>query len=697
MNFQFPTPQNPSKFPVSSAPPKQGQEEMGVSLCHTVIYEPTENLRLEGKAAAVALGHEVEAFAAETDLLEWFDAAGGSDRLDVLVLRLNHDTALRSLKILQQMQQVSRKNGQAGTAPSYFVLAVVEELEEPSREQAWRHCGVDDFCVWRGPDDLANFVSRLASVEHFLSRSLPSPQTAPMRPPEPSLPYQDVFEHGPMAQLLLTAEAGQILGASLAALRLLGRQKADLLGKHLSLALPSIFDHPDFAWERLRQGEPLLISRLDYISHPGAVALPLRLEASVAAGEGPHHVLLTLHGLAAELDLRTEQNALARQDASMVTLRGLAREISDSLTSVLGNLELLARHPFPRQESRDCVEAAQTALRSIEGFSRKAAGLARLREPMASSSHSAQAVGLKPLLERAVVFALVDGHATPVVHVPENIWPVKGDVALLTDAVLQVARNAARAMPPGGHLFVTARNSMADARLGRDAAVELELRDEGPGIPPQDLDRVFDPFFSTWGREGLGLTKAAAILRSHGGSLRVNSNPGQGTTVTLRLPPHVGAMLDPIGPGAAFGAPATTSRGPETAVRILVMDDDPQIRSLVSKILVGQGYAVYATEDGEKAVQAYVKALKLGTPFDLAILDLDVRGGMGGVEAAALMKREHPQLKAVLATGYVDDALLAAHADHGFTGILLKPFEVERLLGLVTRLTEPVRSPSQNS
>jgi two-component system, cell cycle sensor histidine kinase and response regulator CckA len=474
-----------------------------------------------------------------------------------------------------------------------------------------------------------------------------------------------------------------VLELNLAAQQLLGKPAAELREKYLSLALPELYDHPNFSLESLSHGAELHLSDLQLPRATGG-SLPLEVAAKSVPWHTGKAVLLTLRNQAVQQIQQQQQNQRSRLDASVMTMRGLAREISDALTSVRGNLDLLARQPFPRQESKDHVEDAQQGLRRIESYARKAAALTRLQE---EPQLSTQRVPLKTLLEKSVAFALLDGHCNPVMDLNPNLWPLEGDPQLLNEAFLQLARNAARSMPPGGHLFVEAVNEPADPAQKRAAGLRITLRDEGHGVSPDDLPRIQDPFFSTWGREGLGLTTAAAILRAHGGTLELASKQAEGTTVTVRLPVNLKQLLQQ-------GLAASESEGGQKSVlqpargpqRILFMDDDPQIRSLVQKILAGQGLSVYCTNDGEEAIQAYRKAHQFGAAFDLIIMDLDVRGGMGGVEATQVLKREFPNIRAILATGYVDDNLLASHQDHGFLGVLLKPFEVERLLGLVAKL-----------
>lgn len=122
--------------------------------------------------------------------------------------------------------------------------------------------------------------------------------------------------------------------------------------------------------------------------------------------------------------------------------------------------------------------------------------------------------------------------------------------------------------------------------------------------------------------------------------------------------------------------------------RVLVMEDEPLVREVFSRMLGAHGYAVTCTADGAAAVAAWREAARQEEPFDVMVADLEIRGGEGGMEVMARLREEFPGLRAVLTTGYTDDAALAEHAARGFSAVLAKPFSMERLLEAVTAVLE---------
>jgi CheY-like chemotaxis protein len=239
-------------------------------------------------------------------------------------------------------------------------------------------------------------------------------------------------------------------------------------------------------------------------------------------------------------------------------------------------------------------------------------------------------------------------------------------------AIHQVIKNAIEAMDTAGNLTIRVFVNNGDAETGR--RVVIEISDTGAGIPPSILNRVFEPYFTTKNeRRGLGLTIANSIIIRHNGLLCIESTPGIGTTVVISLP-----VLDE--PVAAHAPPVSRSRGN----RVLIMDDEAMILVMLALMLEPLGYTVDSAPDGARAVALFDAARSTSGQYALVILDLLVRGGMGGKETVKLLRERDPDIPILVSSGYSHDPILADYQHYGFSDSLPKPYTIQELREKVT-------------
>jgi CheY-like chemotaxis protein len=207
--------------------------------------------------------------------------------------------------------------------------------------------------------------------------------------------------------------------------------------------------------------------------------------------------------------------------------------------------------------------------------------------------------------------------------------------------------------------------------LSPGSFVKMTVRDQGMGIHPDYIKKVFDPYFTTKQKgSGLGLSAAYNIVAKHDGQLTVDSELGEGTTFTILLP-------------ASTISPKTYDEKREEIVtgqgRVLVMDDEDYIRELASAMLSKLGYEVAAAKDGQIAVDLYKQAIDEGSPFDAVILDLTVPGGMGGKETIKRLNEIDKNVRAIVSSGYSNDPVISNYTHYGFRGAVQKPYLLQEM------------------
>ncbi|MBI5595094.1 MAG: PAS domain-containing protein [Elusimicrobia bacterium] len=390
---------------------------------------------------------------------------------------------------------------------------------------------------------------------------------------------------------------------------------------------------------------------------------------SGAALRHPDGSLRGLVGVGRDLAARKreDRNLLTIQKLESLGLMagGIAHDFNNLLTTVLGNLSLLQDGGALAPEHREVVERTLNAALKARHLTKQLLTFSKGGAPQKTVSPVA------PLLREASMFVSSGSNAKCVFEFAEHLPLVEVDRGQLAQVVHNLVINAQQAMPEGGVIEVQADSVevCADGPGSPPAGryVRVVVKDSGPGIADEDLDKVFDPYFTTK-REGrgLGLATSRSIVEMHGGRISIASRAGAGATVTILLPARPDAQVPPD-PAAA--------RASGGSGRVLVMDDEPEVAFVLAYILKKLGYATQSVCDGAKALEAYCAAREKD-PFCAVVMDLTIQGGMGGKEAVKKLLALDPKAKVIVSSGYSDDRTLSDYAAHGFAASLSKPYTV---------------------
>jgi len=270
---------------------------------------------------------------------------------------------------------------------------------------------------------------------------------------------------------------------------------------------------------------------------------------------------------------------------------------------------------------------------------------------------------------------------------PKGLWQVEADEGQIGQVVHNLVINAIQAMPEGGVIQIGAENVPPDeprnVPLKRGKYVSISITDHGVGIPKRHLQKIFDPFFTTKQKgSGLGLTTSFTIMRNHGGYIRVDSEAGVGTTVTLYLP------ASDQEPGSTE---RTTAGPPRGRGSVLVIDDEEMIRESAREALRRLGYDVTVAKEGSEGVRLYEETLQRAKPFDAVLLDLTIAGGMGGEEAVRDLPRIDPGARVIASSGYSNDPVMANFPKYGFRDVIIKPYRIDDLGDVLHKLMKEDR------
>ncbi|MEW6428599.1 MAG: PAS domain S-box protein [Thermodesulfobacteriota bacterium] len=477
--------------------------------------------------------------------------------------------------------------------------------------------------------------------------------------------------------ITITDRHGNIMQSNPAFCRMLGYSGQELEGKHLSL-----FTHPDDVGKRSPVYQQLLEGGIDHVHfqkryrHKNGRTVWGQLTLSLLRSEEgePDLVIGMIEDISSRKLLEEERQKANKLESVGILAGGIAHDFNNLLTAVIGNI-ILARHRVQTDaNTRELLEAAERASLRAKNLTDQLLTFSRGGAPVKKN------VELRVLIEDTVRFHLSGSKTRAEFHFATGLHPVLADAGQISQVVQNIVKNSEQAMPAGGTITIAAENHVVTAAglLPEGRYVKITITDQGSGIPEENLSRIFDPYFTTKEKgNGLGLAICYSIIKSHDGLITVDSTLGVGTSFAIYLP---AAETPP----ALVAAEKENDRGATRfSGKILVMDDDRMVREVIGSMLTDLGFTVVLTADGREAVAAYKKALLDLSPVHLVIVDLTVPGGMGGRDTLAELRKIDPAVRVVVSSGYTDDPLLTNFADHGFAGVIGKPFAINELVPLL--------------
>jgi PAS domain S-box-containing protein len=486
-----------------------------------------------------------------------------------------------------------------------------------------------------------------------------------------------IFEEvlGALSEGVIAADArGNILFANAMAARILRATAEGFAGRTLDQVFSLVDrqtgkpgDNP--AERALSASGPLPLIAEHAVAVPGADPVPIVWTARASYGPDakPRGVVVVFRN-PEEMSLTPEELIKANRFESLGLLAGgIAHDFNNLLTTILGGLSLAKdnRDGSKLEDSEKACMAAKSLTKQLLMFTKGGSGAMTVCDP-------------KEILEDAVKIASAGSTAEITVHAPEGTGAVKVDRPQILQVFQNLIVNALQAMPPAPHK-ARLQLKAADARIaaGQIASlpagdyVEFEVRDNGSGIKPEHLEKIWDPFFTTKKHgTGLGLATVLSIVRKLGGEIGLQSIVGEGTVFSVFLP-----MADQ--PVDVQARPAPSLRF--GTGRVLFMDDDEHICSLTAAMLESLDYKFDIAKNGEEAVVLYKRYLNIGRPYDAVIMDLTVIGGMGGEDTFNILRDLDKDVRAIVSSGYDNEDMARQYLDMGFCGYLTKPYRVTDL------------------
>ena len=363
---------------------------------------------------------------------------------------------------------------------------------------------------------------------------------------------------------------------------------------------------------------------------------------------------------------------------------GIAHDLNNMLTAILGNISILRIELGESHQHSAKLVAAEKASLQARLLTQQLLTFSKGGAP------ALEVTTISEMVEECAQFILRGSKVKCSIEKDDDLWPIDADKGQVSQVVNNLIINANQAMPDGGDIRIRMRN--LQVRHSEVPALKLgdyiciEVRDEGIGISPQNLKKIFNPYFTTKTKgNGLGLASSYSIITMHKGTITAESSIGKGSIFKVYLPKsmQIAPAANPFEAEKEEPASEGIHRGKG---RILVMDDMEAMMVVAGEILTVLGYDVEYSTNGNEAIKSYKTAKDAGDPFDACVFDLTVPGGMGGEEAANILIDYDPNLVAIASSGYTTSDVMSDYKNSAFKAVLPKPYRIKEMSDVLHEL-----------
>jgi signal transduction histidine kinase/ActR/RegA family two-component response regulator len=357
---------------------------------------------------------------------------------------------------------------------------------------------------------------------------------------------------------------------------------------------------------------------------------------------------------------------------------GVAHDFNNLLQVISSGLQIMSR-PLEVERREKVLNSMKQAVERGAGLCRQLLAFSRRQTLKPEPIHLNRLIaGMRELLSRSL-----SGNVEVRTDFAEQLWPVEVDSGELELVILNLAVNARDAMPKGGIITIKTSNTrLLEKELTGDC-VRLDIEDSGVGMSAETLAHAFEPFYTTKGigmGSGLGLAQAHGFARASGGLIRIDSQVGRGTTISLFLP-----RTHKV-PSQADDCPAANDVVAVTSGQVLLVEDDDEVAALTEEMINQLGYDTTRVASAEAALGALADRRAV----DIVFSDVMMPGRMNGVELAQEIRRRRPNLAILLTSGYAESASRSAAAHH--IKIIPKPYRIEQLRDALAAARQDARN-----
>ena len=356
---------------------------------------------------------------------------------------------------------------------------------------------------------------------------------------------------------------------------------------------------------------------------------------------------------------------------------GIAHDFNNIMTAIMGNISLAQLETVPGSEMDVYLQDLQKASERATQLTHQLLTFSKGGSPVLSPT------SLEAVIRDSAQFIIHGSRVELEIIIPKPLPTIEVDKGQLSQVIQNLVLNARQAMPEGGLIRIEAREVQIgegeNPNLQAGAYIRTAVEDLGPGIPQDQLFRIFDPYFTTKAQgNGLGLSIVYSIIRNHGGWITAESPPGKGASFIFYLPAKKSYLL-PFQSG--FSVTPGKIQG-----KCLIMDDEDMPRKVIRQMVSYLGLECTEASSPAQALELFESSRNQGVEYDLIILDLTVPGTEGGRETLTKLRSLGAKSRIIVSSGYSSDPVMSRYQEYGFDGSLAKPFSLKDLNEVVQRL-----------
>ena len=389
-------------------------------------------------------------------------------------------------------------------------------------------------------------------------------------------------------------------------------------------------------------------------------------------------VVLVFRDITDQLRMEQELMKVEKLESIGVLAGGIAHDFNNILAAIMGNIHLASHDENINSKTKEFLIKAEKASLRARDLTQQLLTFSKGGEPVKEISC------LGNIIKDSASFVLHGNKVNCRFDIPEDLWLVDIDKGQISQVIQNIVLNAGHAMPNGGTVAICCENTVVKNEkirlpVQKGNYIKICIQDTGTGITDEVIGRIFDPYFSTKKMgSGLGLAITHSIIIKHGGHIFAESKSGTGTTFTIYLPSSKQGKT----PSHEFSAQSDASSN----AKILLMDDDEMVGSVVKSMLVRLGHEVVLCAEGEEVIKLYSKGIDTNNNFDLVIMDLTIPGGMGGENAAREILKIDPKARLIVSSGYSNNTVMASHQEYGFCAAIVKPYKIQELSKVISQV-----------